>query len=144
MTSSKRQLPPCTGKSQNMKIDEVRNHICSLKIFGVQMSCLIIMKFCMQKLQTKIFVDLFSEIDLSSQKLRYVDSLCYNSLETPCRGQEQGFGGQDLGLGGKDLDLGDQDLGVGGQNLGLRGPDLDLGLRGQNIGLRDQDLDHFA
>ena len=38
----------------------------------------------MKKLQTKIFLDLFSEINLSSQKQRYVDSLCYNSLETPC------------------------------------------------------------
>ena len=48
------------------------------------MSSLTIMKFCMLKLQTKIFLELFSEINLSSYKQRYVDSLCYNSLETPC------------------------------------------------------------
>ena len=45
----------------------------------------IIVKFCMQKLDAKIFIDFFSEIDLNTQKQRYVDSLCYNSLETPCR-----------------------------------------------------------
>ena len=39
----------------------------------------------MQKVGTKIFMDLFSEIDLGILKQRYVDSLCYNSLETPCR-----------------------------------------------------------
>ena len=43
------------------------------------------MKFDMQKVGTKIFMDLFSEIDLGTYKQRYVDSLCYNSLETPCR-----------------------------------------------------------
>ena len=67
-----------------MKIDEVGNRICSSQICGVQMSSPIIMKFCMQKLKTKIFRNLFSEIDLSGQKQRYVDSLCCNSLETPC------------------------------------------------------------
>ena len=48
------------------------------------MSSPIIMKFFMLKVKTKIFTDLFSEINLSSKKQRYVDSLCYNSLETPC------------------------------------------------------------
>ena len=38
----------------------------------------------MKKVGTKIFIDLFSEIDLGTLKQRYVDSLCYNSLETPC------------------------------------------------------------
>ena len=68
-----------------MKIDEGRNRIYCSQICGVQTSYSIIMKFCMPKLKTKIFVELFSEIDYSSQKQRYVDSLCCNSLETPCR-----------------------------------------------------------
>ena len=68
-----------------MKIDKDRNRIYCSQICGVQTSYSIIMKFCMPKLKTKIFEELFSEIDLSLQKQRYVDSLCCNSLETPCR-----------------------------------------------------------
>ena len=42
------------------------------------------MKFYTQKSQTKIFLELYSEFDLSSWKQRYVDSLCCNWLWTPC------------------------------------------------------------
>ena len=35
-------------------------------------------------MQTKIFLNLFSDFDLRTKKQKYVDSLCCNSLETPC------------------------------------------------------------
>ena len=62
-------------KREKMKNDDVGNHICSSNLWGASTNRPIIMKFDMQKVGTKIFIDLISEIDLSTQKLRYVDSL---------------------------------------------------------------------
>ena len=68
-----------------MKNDDVGNHICSSNLWGASTNRPIIMKFDMQKVGTKIFTDFFSEIDFGIKKQRYIDSLCYNSLEIPCR-----------------------------------------------------------
>ena len=43
-------------------------------------------------MQSKIFIDLFSEFDSSPSKPRYDDSLCYNWLGTPCSKLERLIG----------------------------------------------------
>ena len=57
---------PKHDKQLKIKIDEIRNHICSSKICGALTNTPIIMKFDMQKVETKIFKDDFQEIDLGT------------------------------------------------------------------------------